>query len=263
MSYYHHLIKAGASYGALTTAWISATGETDVTILGALNTLETDISSISSKLKAIYPFVGGSATKHKYNFIDSRDLDAAYRLSFAGGWTHGATGALPNGSNAYANTFIIPNSVLSVGNLGATFYSRTNRQLDYGIPFGCSDASNNQFLMFHRYSTNTSQIRCGITGTSGSSFTVTDSSGVFTMNRTDATNQFLYKNGVSLGSGSQSSTALSTAPIFIGAYNENNGSILFYDNEEFGFMAFHDGLTSGEVTTLYNAINAFKTTLSR
>jgi hypothetical protein len=30
---------SGPSYGTLTTAWIAATGETDLTILGALNTL--------------------------------------------------------------------------------------------------------------------------------------------------------------------------------------------------------------------------------
>ena len=44
-------------YGPLTTAWITATGETDVTILGALNTLESDLSTygLTSKIKALYP----------------------------------------------------------------------------------------------------------------------------------------------------------------------------------------------------------------
>ena len=84
--------------GALTTAWIAATGETDTTIISALNTLETDLTTygLTAKIKALYPMVGGTAAKHKFNFMDARDTDAAYRLTFNGGWTHSSTGALPN-----------------------------------------------------------------------------------------------------------------------------------------------------------------------
>ena len=254
--------SGGASYGALTTAWIAETGETDVTILGALNTLETDLTTygLISKMKVLYPFVGGSATKHKYNFANT----ALNEITWSGGITHSSTGVLGNGTNGYGSTGLIPSSVFSVGNLGGTFYSRTNRQLDYGCPFGCWDATSNpnNFILFHRYATNSTGIRCGNTGFTSTVATVTDSSGIFTMNRTDTINQSLYRNGISIHSGVLASTALPTNQIFVLAGNQV-GSATYYDNEEFGFMAFHDGLTSGEVTTLYNAINTFKTTLSR
>ena len=61
-----------SAYGTLTTAWIAATGETDLTILGALNTLETDLNTygLTGKTRALYPIVGGTSTKHSYNFMD-------------------------------------------------------------------------------------------------------------------------------------------------------------------------------------------------
>ena len=118
---------SGPSYGTLTTAWIAATGETDLTILGALNTLETDLTTygLTSKIKALYPFVGGTASKHKFNFMDARDLDAAFRLVFSGGWTHASTGITPNGTNAFANTKFNDNS-LTLNDAHISIYSRTN-----------------------------------------------------------------------------------------------------------------------------------------
>jgi hypothetical protein len=97
---------AGSAYGTLTTAWIAATGETDLTILGALNTLESDMATygLTAKMKALYPMVGGTAGKHKFNFMDAQDTDGAFRLVFNGGWTHSSTGALPNGSNKSRKT---------------------------------------------------------------------------------------------------------------------------------------------------------------
>ena len=64
---------AAVSYLPLTTAWIAETGETDTTIKNALNTFEQGLidNSLSSKLLAVYPMVGGDATKHKYKSIGS------------------------------------------------------------------------------------------------------------------------------------------------------------------------------------------------
>ncbi len=75
---------SGPSYGTLTTAWIAATGETDTTILSALNTLESDLTTygLTSKMKALYPMVGGTSTKHSYNFMNT----SQYQLRHSLGW---------------------------------------------------------------------------------------------------------------------------------------------------------------------------------
>ena len=61
------------AYNPLTLAWIAATLETDTTILNALNTFEQGLidNSLTTKFNAIYPFVGGDSTKHRYNFINT------------------------------------------------------------------------------------------------------------------------------------------------------------------------------------------------
>lgn len=64
-----------------------------------------------TKIKALYGFVGGTAATHKWNWKDMRDLDAAYRLSFlGGGWVHSSSGAKPNGTSSYADTFLTANT---------------------------------------------------------------------------------------------------------------------------------------------------------
>ena len=105
-------------------AFFTAAGITDTTQKSAVNQLVLDLKSYSiwSKMKALYPFVGGDATKHSYNLINT----ANFQLTFSGGWTHSSTGALPNGTNAYANTGFNLNSNGSLNNQHISYYSRTN-----------------------------------------------------------------------------------------------------------------------------------------
>ena len=86
-------------------AFITAASITDPTQQSAINTLVTDLKGygVWTKMKALYPFCGSTASQHKWNLKDPRDLDVAFRLVFSGGGTHSANGAWPNGTNAYAN----------------------------------------------------------------------------------------------------------------------------------------------------------------
>jgi len=63
-------------------AFLTAAGITDATITAAIDTLVLDLKGygIWTKMKAIYPFVGGTATTHKYNLKDP--VDAMQRLEF-------------------------------------------------------------------------------------------------------------------------------------------------------------------------------------
>ena len=44
------------------------------------------------------------ASQFKYNLKDPRNLDAAFRQVFNGGWTYSKQGATPNGTNGYSDT---------------------------------------------------------------------------------------------------------------------------------------------------------------
>jgi hypothetical protein len=117
-----------------TQAFLTATGITDATIISALNAMDTSLISAgllpagtgAGKIKALYPIVGGTAATHKFNFVDPRDLDAAFRLVFFGGITHNANGITPNGTNGYADTFFDPiGQSMGVNNKCLLYYSRT------------------------------------------------------------------------------------------------------------------------------------------
>ena len=79
-------------------AFLTAAGITDTAQKAAVNTLVKDLKRFNlwSKIKAFYPFVGGTANSHKFNLIDPRDLNEAYRLSFSGGWTHSSIKRISN-----------------------------------------------------------------------------------------------------------------------------------------------------------------------
>jgi hypothetical protein len=117
------------------SAFITAAGLTDPTQKSAINTLVKDMKAAGlwTKMKAVYPMVGGTATSMKFNLKDPRDLDAAFRLTWSGGWTYSATGATPNGTNAFADTKL-NDSILTPNSSHLSFYSRTNiNQAAYDI----------------------------------------------------------------------------------------------------------------------------------
>jgi hypothetical protein len=135
--------SGGQANTARTQAFLSATGITDATIISALNAMDTSLISAgllpagtgAGKIKALYPIVGGTAATHKFNFVNPLDTNAAFRLTFNGGWTHSANGIEPNGTNAYANTYISPDS-FDLDSIGAGYYSRTDNT-SASRDFGC------------------------------------------------------------------------------------------------------------------------------
>jgi hypothetical protein len=106
-----------------------AAGITDATQKSAGNTLVVALKAggFWTRMVALYPFLGGSASSHKYNLKDPRDLDAAKRLEFVdagGSFTHSSNGALPAGG-AYAKTFVDFNTDLPAYSLAWGVYNRT------------------------------------------------------------------------------------------------------------------------------------------
>jgi hypothetical protein len=249
---------SGPSYGTLTTAWIAATGETDLTILGALNTLESDMATygLTAKMKALYPFVGGTAAKHKFNFMDARDLDAAYRLVFNGGWTHSSTGALPNGTNGWADTKLNNSTTLAQDSTHLSIYSRTNNSntiVDICNDNGLVNGSPSIFVNFG--GSTYIQVNQG----SYSSVADTDSLGLRIASRINSTTEKIYKNNSLALTSAKTSAFLSNANMIIGRFYSN----AFWSNRQYALASIGDGLTDAEAANFYTAVQTFQTTLSR
>jgi hypothetical protein len=243
-------------------AFITAASITDATQQSAINQLVVDLKgySIWTKMKALYPFVGGTASTHKFNLKDPRDLDAAYRLVFSGGWTHSSTGALPNGTNAFANTFLVPNSVLSLNSTHISSYLRTNLNSDAPILSAENAASySNGLYIWPKQVLFGYSIRINDNTSQGGGTNTDDIRGLHIASRT-ASNVKKYRLNTSQKfSVTTASQGLNTDSIYIGA-SRNNAN---YFNNQIAFASIGDGLTDTEELNFYTAVQAFQTTLGR
>jgi len=241
-------------------AFITAAAITDPTQQSAINQLVVDLKGygVWSKMKALYPFVGGTAAQHKWNLKDPRDLDAAFRLVFSGGWTHSANGALPNGTNAYADTKFATTGNIAQNSGSMGVYSRTNTATTgaHGIRPGSLTGF---FELFERWTDN--NFYCYLNDSGGFSGSNTDSRGFNQGSRT-ASNAIRYNRNTTTNTGTTASNATSTLTAYIGASNASN-SPTFYNNREIAFYYIGDGLTNTEMQNYYTAVQAFQTTLGR
>jgi len=244
------------------TAFLSVTGITDATITSALDTLATDLKGygIWDKMKAIYPFVGGTPTTHKFNLKDARDSDAAFRLSFNGGWTHSSNGATPNGTNGYADTFLASN-VMAQNSAHLSIYNRTNSAGNF-TDIGCTTASvagnDNQIVSRFTGNINYSTINTNLV----SGFSNSSSDGLNLISRITSSDMNYFRHNTKTII-TRASIAPNTIKITIGARNVNNVSRELYSSRQIAFTTIGDGLTDTEASNLYTAVQKFQTTLNR
>ncbi len=238
-------------------AFITAAGITDNTQKSAIETLVTDLKGygIWTKMKALYPFVGGTSSSHKWNLKNPLDTDAAFRLVFNGGVTHSSNGILPNGTNGYANTYYNPfNNLSDINSNHISIYSRTN--VSGGIDMGGGAGA-----VLVDLETKYSGTSYNWNMASFHTHTNTDSTGHYINTRT-ASNAFkLIKNG-STTLGSSTGSAGATKPnnnYYIGVRNYD----ATYANREYAFASIGDGLNDTEAANFYTAVQTFQTTLGR
>jgi hypothetical protein len=254
------------------TAFISAAGITDLTQAAAISTLVNDLKTygIWSKMKALYPFVGGNATSHKFNLKDHRDLDAAYRLVFNGGWTHGSTGAKPNGTTAYANTYLSPGTIGM--NTSSYHMSNYNRQTSTSgtsrVYIGNETSGVGTNITILGWINGGTQEAGSIAGSNlGSQYSpspalTTSTTGFKIINTNGSRNARYYKNGVYVPNEVTQSYSFDSNNLFISAINRS-GTPASYNNSEHSFTTIGDGLSDTEAANFYISVQKFNTTLGR
>lgn len=251
---------AAAGYDTDAQAFFTAAGISDSTQKSAVNQLVLDLKSASiwTKMVAIYPFVGGTSTTHKYNLKDPRDLDAAFRLVYTGTITHDANGITPNGTTGFADTKYVDSTSGTLDSLHFSLYSRTAAGSNT-FEMGAGDASTRQARMRIRGTGNTTSSLCQ-NGTADA-ISNSDASGLFVMSRTASTGYRFQIRGTNNDITRTSvNTALSS--VYIGALN-NNGTASSFSAKNIAFASIGAGLTQTEAGNLDTAVVAFQTTLSR
>ena len=247
--------------------FLRTAGITDTTQQSAIDTLVLELKNAGlwSKMKAIYPFVGGTASTHKWNLKDPRDVDAAFRLTFFGGWTHSSTGADPNGTTGYADTALNPSLTLSAHNIHLAYYSREDTAIN-GTAIG---ADNNVFpgeycKMRISSTSRTGELVIGATNIGLSNYNVPDSRGLFVGCATNSTTRAVFRNGQKQTFTSQTTLGVNGLVNYTLPLCRNGGALQYsYENKECAFASIGDGLTDADAANLYTIVQKYQTTLGR
>jgi hypothetical protein len=243
-------------------AFITAAAITDPTQQAAINTLVVDLKgySVWTKMKALYPMVGGTASQHKFNLKNPLDTDAAFRMTFHGGVTHSSNG-ITFATNGYADTKYLPSANSTTSNVSAGAYSRTNLTADYAL-FGSLNLAFEGLCVFPKTSSGNTFFSANNNLTDGNANFVTDTRGLFHVNRDSLTVTRLFRNGTSIRTATVGSITPPAFAVFLGARNYAGTTQSYFNgNLAFGFLG--DTLTLTEAANFYTAVQAFQTTLSR
>jgi hypothetical protein len=240
-------------------AFITAASITNTTQKNAINTLVLDLKSFGlwSKMKAIYPMVGGNLFSHKFNLKDPRDLDNAYRLVFQGIVTHSVNGIQGDGINGFANTFLTPSVALGVFDIHISTYIRNDvangNMVDIGSTSNDSEANfgvqGNTKLWFPVLGKNEYP-----------SATVPNGIGLFTASKITTNITKGYRNGSLLVNAPQTDGVVSRS-IYLMA--SNRGGSTLHSSRQIAFATIGLGLTDIEASQFYTAVQAFQTSLGR
>jgi len=245
--------SGGSATDADAASFFTAAGITDATQKNAVNQLVLDLKSnnLWTKMKALYPVVGGNATAHSYNLKNT----SQFQLSFSSGWIHSSTGMVGNGTSAYADTLFNP-SVNSIDNSShLSYYSRT-LVTESKIEMGSYEGTNFNQLAISFGGTSYFNPNNG-SGSIQVNF-ATNSKGFFIASRTSSTNVFGQQNtsqtsGIAL-------TAKNNINTWLGAINN---STPYYSTKECALASIGDGLSTSEALAFNTIVQTFQTSLSR
>lgn len=273
------IISSGIRSGSLDTAAqaiIDAAEISNIQVRYAINKGVIDAKNHGwwDLCSAIYGFAGDNKiqsyqSQFKFNWKDPRDLDAAFRLSFlGGGWTFANTGATPNGTTSYADTFLVPSTILNVTDNHLSIYNRTNT----------NESSNNnrmigvrsingawfQAMTIRNDSTDSDFVNGSNPLNSITVLSNTSAGGLYIDTRNSNTNHVIYKNGSNYGSESNDGSpySLPNVSIYIGAANLG-GTPGVYSNKECAFATIGAGVSSTIAALMYQDIQNFNSRLNR
>ncbi len=241
--------------------FLTATSISDATTIDALDLLVKDLKSLHvwTDVLAVYPFVGGSATTHKFNLKNPVDTDGAYRLTMHGGLTHSSTGVLGNGTTGYMDTKLVPSSVLTVNDETHISYIGNNVDGTYAA-YGSQNGSFRGDALLPRLS-NGAYIDVG-DGTGGAEVN-TNSSGLWVISIGATSPAKVYRNG-SLFANKNWTTQVHHNESILLLARRAGGATGSYAPYSLRFhMIIDRALTTGEMSSISTIINTFQTSLSR
>lgn len=234
-------------------AFISAASISDSTqqtavyfLVGALKD-----TGLWTKMVACYPFVGGNATAH------SKDLKAAYNITWSGAVTHDSNGITGNGSTGYGNTGLTPSTALSANNIHVSMYARTiTSESAYDLT---AIVSSTQTIEFYTNYTGFG-FRGRIMASAPDPVSRSPVAGLFICSRTSSTLIKNYNKG-SISSNSSTTGAATLPNVAINLLRHNAGNQ--YSTKNFAFASIGSGLSDSDAQNLSMIVQSYQTILGR
>jgi len=248
----YYSVAGGVTYDSDALAYFTAnTAITSSADKTAINNFYLGLKSdgVYTKITSMYLPLWSSATANKWNLINPVDTNGGYRLTFSTGWTHASTGMTPNGTSAYADTFLLANTFSSEVHL--SFYSGT-QTVGGTFEIACTNGTSSVSVR--------PAVNAQIGGTTAISFTTTtDARGFWIGTKRSNTDREIYRNGSSQATLTTSiTTAFPSLNIWLGGLNNNN-SLSFPSSKQIRFSSIGTGLTDTDATNLSSRVNTLMT----
>jgi len=214
-------------------------------------------------IDALYPYIGSASAPCAINLADPRDLDAAYRATFVGGWTFGAGGAQPNGINGYHRTYLTDALLSATTERWFGLGSSTNSNPGFSIDGGKGTSELTRMQTYSSFRTRlelySSQVSTGSSGSLGG----------FLAYRTPTGGGIkLRKDGSLIIDTTSTTGTLNSVNEYIVAASNNTElaslSPAFYSGRLFSYWVFgRNYITDAQSINFQSLMDAFNTALGR
>ena len=257
MSRYYRtfLEESGAVYTARTTAYSTATGINDPTILNALNTWDTSIiaNSLDNVYKQVLFLAAGTSVTAVVNFMNPSTLSATP----IGGLSFSTSGVLGNKTNSYFNSNFKPSTQLSSRDSAhLSFYSNLETFTSWQSINGGYDG--NRFHYYDGSGTNYMAVNASGLYSNSPAFL---KKGTFLINRNNSAN-FTASNGFVKNTFTETSTPLVSANLGIGQLLDgSNNPMGAYLDLRYSFWTAGSGMTASQETAHHIGLTTLMTTL--
>ena len=252
-------------------AFITATGITNCTIKNAINAFVIGMKAdgLWTKMRAVYPFVGGTASTHKFNLKNPVDSDGAFRMVFNGSVIHNANGVTFDGVSGYGDTKFAINNFNSNIDMSYGFYNRSpyNLASTGGLDFGVYGLGAQSTISgyLHRFYPSGFGLDWD-TNAPKQNPAEGQPYGFLGGVIRGASDSEIYRNGVSRLAQTtfiNNSLPSSGQPWYLGAVNTQGGSASDYTNYNYSFAYLSDAISDAEMTNFYNRVQTMQTALGR
>lgn len=230
-------------------------------VTNAINGLVVDLKNYGlwNRIYLAYPFVGGTATTHKVNLINT----GSYELFFTGSWTHNSNGITGNGTNTFTTSSFLFENVTDFGNDGSIgVYSRTNSLGGYDFGRG---GSGTQAAIMIRYTDGKYYLGLPVSGTTTAANSNSTGSYSISVSGSYTGGKLAYKNGTLAYNAEGLGGFTATGQPSIGAARNisNPAGAEDFATRNYAWAFIGKGLNNQNHIDLNTAVQRFQTTLGR